>query len=122
MQYVILAVVFSLFLSTNAYAADEWDKYDKYLLGAAVTTTILDWGQTRDIAKNPNKWSEANPILGNHPTTGEVDLYFVGALIAEVGVAHILPSKYRKGFLVGVTLVETICIIHNHGAGIRINF
>lgn len=122
MKKVIFTLIFSAILSSSAYAADKWSKHEKFLLGAALSTTIVDWGQTRDISKNPDKWSEANLILGNHPTTREVDLYFISALIVEAGVAHLLPSKYRGKFLLAVTILETVCIINNHSAGIRINF
>lgn len=49
---------------------------------------IADWGQTRNIAKHPEKWNEVNKILGPHPSTKEVDRYF-----ALTGLGHVALSK-----------------------------
>jgi dimethylglycine dehydrogenase len=40
---------------------------------------MADYLQTLEISRNPDKYYERNPILGNHPSQGEVTAYFVGA-------------------------------------------
>jgi len=49
----------------------------------------MDWAQTRTIAKNPQQWSETNRILGEHPSVGKVNNYFLAT-----GLAHALASQY----------------------------
>ena len=59
----------------------------------------VDWGQTKTIARNPNKWSETNPILGKHPSAGDVDKYFALTGLGHVGLSLLLSDpKWRKLF------------------------
>jgi hypothetical protein len=112
-------------LCANA-RADElfagWDKTDRVLLGTALGSIALDWGQTRDIAKHPERFVEHNPILGAHPSVGAVDRYFIVSMAGTVGVAAVLPATYRKWFLGGVTVLETAIVIDNRHLGLRVRF
>ena len=56
----------------------------------------IDWAQTRKIANNPDDYHEHNPILGKHPSTGEVDVYFTASIAAHMAVSMVLPPEYRK--------------------------
>src|SRR3990167_90446 len=59
----------------------------------------LDWGQTKSIARNPNKYYETNPILGKHPSAGDVDRYFALTGLGHVGLSLLLSDpKWRKRF------------------------
>ena len=100
----------------------DWDRTDSMLLGSALTLTAIDWGQTRDIAQHPERFSESNPILGAHPSVGRVDNYFLISMAGIVGLSAVLPSRTRKYVLGGVTFVEAVVVINNHGAGIRVSF
>jgi len=55
-----------------------------------------DWAQTRTIAKNPYQWHETNPILGQHPSVGNVNNYFAAAMLGHTLLANLLPPEYRK--------------------------
>lgn len=52
----------------------------------------LDYGQTRYIAANPQDWKELNPILGPHPTDGQVNLFFLGSAVAHLAMSHFAPD------------------------------
>lgn len=87
---------------------------------AIATSTLAiacDWGQTRQSAsryQNMPNWTayEANPILGGHPTTTDVDLYFLSAVALNAAAWLLLPSKYRS--IVGIVAVtETVQAIDN---------
>ena len=53
----ILTMVVILFLSFNlSYAADEWDKDEKMLLGISLLSTSIDCAQTREIVKEQKKF------------------------------------------------------------------
>ena len=56
---------------------------------------LLDWGQTLNIAQHPDHWHELNPLLGPHPSTGSVNMYFGLATLGNLG-AGLLPSGPRK--------------------------
>ena len=81
---------------TGGCATGGWTKADTARQAAFVTVTAMDWMQTRQIAQNPDKYRELNPILGEHPSTGEVDVYFAAAIAAHTGIAMALPPDYRR--------------------------
>lgn len=99
-----------------------WDTTDHLLLGVAVTSLIVDWSQTRYIAHHPEQFFETNQYLGRHPSAGEVNTYFAAYTIITVAVARTLPSRYRKWWLAGISLVELDAIRGNVRLGIRMNF
>jgi hypothetical protein len=107
---------------------DQWDQTDKVLATVTLTATLLDWGQTRYIAKHPqpdpnrDPYHEKNPILGKHPSTAKVDRYFVGAIAIGGLIAHHLPSRQRKYFLGGVAVVEICVAARNRSIGIGFSF
>jgi hypothetical protein len=103
-------------------AADPWETTDYVLAGAAVAALAVDWGQTRHIAKNPNRFIETNPVLGTSPSVGKVDAYFVGAMVGTVALAHVLPNDWRQLFLAGVLTVELGVVQQNRSLGIKMAF
>jgi len=103
-------------------AADPWTKEEKWVAGAAVGLTIIDWGQTRHIAKNPDKYFERNGVLGDHPSKKDVDTYFAAYIALQLLIGHNLSHKWRTPFLGGVALVEAGYVVHNHIMGIRVDF
>jgi len=113
-----------------------WDRTDAALAGAAVTATVIDWGQTRYIAAKPcpnagggadctdpyRETGLARYVIGERPTVGQVDAYFAGALIVGGAIAHALPSDWRKGFLGSVTVMELHVTNNNKRIGIGVKF
>ena len=84
---------------------------------------VVDWGQTRYIVHNPQRYHEAfNPILGEHPSTRKVDAWFLGALAVNNGVMVALPKKYRPYYAGAVTAVETYFVVSNNQIGIKVGF
>ena len=88
-------------------------------LAIATSTLSLacDWGQTRQQAVRyqgmPHRTPyEENPILGGHPTTGAVDLYFLSSVVLNAALWMVLPARYRP--VVGaVAVAETALVIDN---------
>ena len=127
---------FFLLLLTPARAAERWDDTDKILGATALAFTVADWAQTRYIAQNPcinagggtdcpDPYREvglARRFIGERPTTGQVDRYFTGVLVAGALAAHYLPSAYRKWFLAGITVYELRVVAHNRSIGLRMEF
>ena len=109
------------------------------LLGTAATLLVIDWGQTLSIThetettaslngqtpvvvSRQRPYHEKNPILGSDPSKNEIDRYFAVALLGTAGLAYVLPPTYRRYFLGGVIVVETLVVLRNHRIGMRVQF
>lgn len=129
-----IIIMLMLVFATQSYAADKWSVEDKALASLFTVATVIDWGQTRDIVKN-NKdncakygngcyvyYEETNIYLGKDPSIGEVDTYMSVVILVTLGIAHVLPEKYRSKFLYGMSFIETRAIYNNNKIGLKINF
>ena len=117
-----LLILAFVLLPSLCHAADPWGTTDYALAGATVAALVVDWGQTRHIAKNPERYTETNPILGSSPSVGKVDAYFVGAMVGTVALAHVLPGEWRQLFLGGVLALELGVVNQNRQLGIKVAF
>ena len=122
-----------IFLSLIGCAnAEPWDKWDTALGGAAVTAIAIDWSQTRWAAKNPcvdgsttctDPYYEngiiAKRFIGESPTTGQVDRYFLAYAATTLLVADWLSPPLRKGFLALTTVVQIGYVSHNYRIGVK---
>ena len=129
-------LIIILLIIPSILYADEWTKEDISLATIFTLSTIIDWGQTRDIVKNnennctPRKdnsgrcdyYEETNIYLGKNPSIGKVDTYMPLAIIGVVGIAHLLPDNMRKKFLYGMSFLELGTIYNNQKIGLKINF
>lgn len=128
--------------------AEDWATKDTALLGGALGLMVVDWAQTRDLARQ-TQWNkpecadagfrsapaavnaqcatvpvyrEINPLLPSHPTTAQVDRYFALAMLGTAGLSYALPTRYRTYFLGTVLFLETVVVLHNHQIGLRVSF
>jgi len=106
----------------KAEAADPWDGQD---IGLEVTYQILhliDWGQTLDIAAQPEHYREINPLMGDHPSRSRVNAYMGASALAHLGITHFLPKSWRpywQGLTIGMT---GALVIHNFNIGLQVRF
>ena len=114
----LLIIVFALFPSL-CEARDPWETPDYMLIGATLATLAVDWGQTRHIAKNPERFYEKNRILGASPSVGKVDAYFLGAMVGTVAVAHLLPTDYRRLLLAGTHQARLGAVAEHQPQGVE---
>ncbi len=154
MRYVFtfLIIVFVFSIPMTVYAADlnpfhflgsiiepitglerrPWDNADMILGGIYTVTWLIDWGQTREIAVNPDYY-ETNKILGPYPTTGEVDEWAIKYYIINLTKAELfgyipdifgipIGSLLRKGVLINQAAIHAECVHHNDEFGIGVNF
>lgn len=119
---IVAALLFLFFAASPVWATDSWDRTDIMLGAVALTATVVDWGQTRYIAKHPDQFRERNSSLGEHPGTGRIDTYFAGVMVGSAVIAHILPSHYRKWFLGSLAVLEIGVTMHNRNIGIKVSF
>lgn len=109
-----------LWTTCVAHAQDVWTTKDTLAQVAVTTTLLMDWHQTRQIAAQPNKYYEMNPVLGSHPSTDKVNAYFAGAIVGSAIVAYLLPSPWRQGLQYGTIAVELVVIGRNKSIGLRL--
>jgi hypothetical protein len=105
-----------------AQAAPPFDRGDLNRELAYTALHLVDWGQTLNIARNPDRFHERNPILGRHPSPGQVNRYMAASLAAHWLIARALKPKARKIFQ-GVTLViKSGFVAGNYSVGLRVDF
>lgn len=117
----LLAIIL-LLCSLQAHAFDDWDTTDKRLFIASEALLLADWLQTRQIVKNPDKYYETNPILGEHPSMGKVNMYFASWMIGNYLLADYAGDKYRTAYLTGVVGVQFIVVRNNALLGLKVAF
>lgn len=120
MMAVHLVVCALAFVSSLAQARD-WTAEEKGWAVAGVAAHIVDWGQTRHIARHPDKFRELNPLLPEHPTLGEVNRHFLVSTAVMLAAAHYLP-QYRKAMLQVWVAVGVIGTARNAHIGVRFDF
>lgn len=107
---------------TAVEATEERKQFIDGKLGTFLFLDIIDWGQTLNIADNPDKYYEHNPILGDHPSRGEVNRYFVAGMITTTLIYKLLPEKYADLYIKGMIGMEVYYVGNNYHIGIRCRF
>lgn len=115
------AAILALALLAMPAHAHDWTPSEKGWAAAWLATRAVDWGQTRYIARNPDKFRELNPMLGAHPSLGEVNRAFLVSTAVGLLAAHYLP-QYRKGMLQVWFAVGVGVTVRNAAIGIRMEF
>jgi hypothetical protein len=100
----------------------EWKAQDTALEVTWLSLHVIDWGQTLDIARQPDKYEETNIILGRHPSVGNVNLYMGGWVILHPIISYILPDKARPYWQMISIGVTGSCVIQNFRAGLEVRF
>lgn len=121
------ATIAALTIATPAIAQvfegnAPWTAEHKVVAAGAGVLLAADWLQTRQIAKHPDKFHEYNPVLGEHPSQGKVNLYFLAAAGGLMLLADFLPAEYRTGLLYGVIVVQAAAVTNNLSEGISIRW
>lgn len=117
-----MRILISVIVLFCIVGCSSWDKTDIVLESVFFAAHAVDWAQTNKIASNPDKWHEHNPILGKHPKVSEVNLVMGVMAVVQPVIAHILPSPYRKPWIIGSTLVKLSCVANNFSVGLGWGF
>ena len=107
-----------LLLSCGGAHAGEWTRADTAREVAYLALHVVDYSQTLEISDNPNRWYEKNPIIGKHPSRGEVNTYFLITGLLHPAVAYVLPKPYREIFQYSTIAIEIYCVGNNYSLGI----
>lgn len=118
---IIVSCLGFVALPHKAIAA-EWTKADVLLEATYLSLHVIDWRQTRYIAKNPDKYHETNFLLGDHPSSQCVDAYFLLTGLGHLGIAHFLSGKHRSIWQAIWIGIEFGYVKNNVSLGIRIDW
>jgi hypothetical protein len=153
MKRIISLVAVVLLLLSSAVSADDavpvtnagatnikWftplSKKELLLMGGTFVLAAIDWSQTEQIARKPEKYSEINPILGRHPSVGATHTYAAIAAASYVLASWALPRKpppqlvnpgihryvNRENFMMGIMLLEAGCVTRNLSVGLGLGY
>lgn len=118
---MVRAAILCLALLALPAQAREWTDEELRWGAALAVTRLVDWGQTRYIAKHPREFREANPFLSNHPSMSEVNRHFIVGSLIMFGAAHYLP-QYRSTLLRVWVSIGVAANAHNAAIGVRLEF
>ena len=115
-----------LAFSSAAIGAEEWfgslNRNEIIAETVFVGLAVLDWNQTLQIAKHPDRYSETNPVIGNHPSTERVNLLMPAGIALHALVTYALPRKYRPFWQYVWIGEETACVYQNWKSGLTVRF
>lgn len=97
-----------------------WGPTDIALQGLMAGVTGLDYLQTRKFLRSPEKYAEANPLLGPHPSNTKLTAGVLAALAGHTAVAHFLPPPARSIWQLLGLGAESAAVRHNWKNGVRI--
>lgn len=122
---IIAALMLIVCIATGAELAlafDPWSQRDLIMHGTFTALTAIDMAQTLKIARNPDDYHERNPILGEHPSQGDVLVYFAATWAAQTLLVHVLPARLRPFAQAVMIAVPLGCVINNLSVGIGFGF
>lgn len=109
----------------DAHAADlaqDWSATDTALQLGVTAALYEDCRQTEQIAREPNRFRELNPVLGAHPSVPQVRNYFAAAALGSAAASVLLPKREREYLQAGIIGVEIVAIGHNKRVGLSVRF
>jgi hypothetical protein len=117
----LTAVLATLLLPSQLLAFGSWNQETTARELCFLFTLSNDWRQTLNISKNPDKYSEANPLLGEHPDASKIHMYFATCALTHALVAYMLPPQYSKIWQVTWIGIQSSVTDHNYNNGIDHN-
>lgn len=76
-------------------------------LVASTAALACDWHKTRTTAARDSMlYTEHNPLLGDDPSAGAVDMYFVSTIVINAAIWYVLPKRWRSVLPVVVATVQ----------------
>jgi len=118
----IFLTVLLVALPVGASAADEWTAGDTAREAAFLAVHAADWSQTISVANDPDRYQENNPIIGDDPSRGRVNQYFLLTGAGHAAIAYLLPSTPRKWWQYAWIGVQAGQVTDNYYAGVEFGF
>ena len=121
-SFCLVMILMISLLWSPAYGFEPLTPEDKSHLALYTTLHLMDWKQTRMIAKNPGAYYETNTILGEHPSVGKVDAYFLTTLAGQIAATYLLPPKARRIWQMTWISIEKGYVEDNLNIGLVVRF
>lgn len=116
--YLIMTLACFLGCATT----DKWTKAEKTKEVAWLILHAVDYSQTRYAMDRPDEFKEANPLLGDHPSEGRLNLFALITGIGHVWLTDYVGKEYRSLFQ-NITLgFKTGTVVNNFYVGAKIEF
>lgn len=115
----------AVLLLLASQCANAWSEADTQRQTGYFILHVIDWGQTLDISESCTSggtYYETNPILGECPSRGEVNRYFLLTGLAHYGISRVLSPTQRRWFQYVTIGIESAVVAHNFNIGIRVEF
>lgn len=136
---IIFTTMILCFLVSPVMAFDPWTGIDTGFQTTVVALQIIDWKQTRSIAKDESHWEHEAPwaqdehhrwaeygpakyFIGDYPSVNNVNWYFAGSIVGHTAIARVLPNPYRRIWQCIFIAAETKYVAHNYRVGVRFNW
>lgn len=100
---------------------EEYGPISRALEGMYLTGRLLDWAQTRRIARDPARYEEKNKLLGEHPSQKKVDAFMAGGLLGHYALSKKLPEELRIPLQVITILDQWKAVSNNKKIGLGSN-
>lgn len=122
MKALVSVIVCLMLAGCATHFGQGWSKADTAREIIWEGLHVVDWGQTRYIAKHPDKFYEINPLIGKHPSTSKVDIYMAGTTLLHPVVSGYLKPEYRKWFQYITIGISGGCVINNASIGVKVGW
>lgn len=101
-----------------------WSSGDKTLWGLYTVGWGADFGQTRYASKTDYMYETgpASLVLGDKPTTVEVNRFFIASYVSAYLVADALGENWRGPFLSILSSCHFYSVGQNHEVGVKFDF
>lgn len=112
--------------ATSSVAHADWTANDTKLEIAYQTIALIDLGQTQWMRQQNEKsffpkYEETNPILGPHPSRGQINRYFAVSSALHLAVSYFIPDEYRPYWQWITIGIEGGVVAQNMSMGIGVN-
>ena len=114
--------IFAILGLSGPVAASEWTDTDTAWQAGYLLLHVADWRQTLNIAKNPDRFYEVNPLIGEHPSESKVNTYMAASAALHTGIAYTLSGKWRRRFQQVTIGMKAGIVGYNYSVGIRLDF
>jgi len=114
---IILWVLF-FFYGCASVPFEDWSKADTIRQGAFISLLAIDTYQTHRLVSDPNFY-ETNPILGEHPSHSNIDLYMIGCAAGHTIISGLLNPEWRERWQYLWIGAEGYTVVNNYAMGVR---
>ena len=111
-----------LLLFPSLCFAGDWSKEDTLWQIGYTALLTADCVQTRWAASHPKAFEEGNPVMGLHPSKGQIDNACLAMAFANFGISYVLPIEYRRFWQFSSIVIEGTVVFHNASIGIKMEF